>query len=494
MTKKTISVLIIVLFTIIYPIFAQTENQTRQSHRKAFSVLQASLDAMGGRASLSKIEDVSFTFAGTLYARNQSYLPNTAFDKFPIETKIVLDLKNDRISWEQKNGLPGGIFFENRIIGNLEGAFNLDLGQKNHTKLTANPPALLLAYRLFPLLFLQKIYEQNSNLRWLGETNLNGKKHDVVVAYWRTLQYTFYFDSASKLLTKHEFIAPGAFSGDDLWEFYASDYQTVNGILMPTKYTQIRSGDIIRESTYSDFKFNQKPDAAFFALPTDFPLFQQPAFAIKPLAKDVYLAEGVAGGYRCLIVNLNDGILVVDAPGSSGVTAGLINTIKRTIPDKPIKYLVATHFHDDHTGGIRSFIAEGSKIITTEKNKKFFEQFAKAEYVIGPDQLSRQPKNPDFMFVEKNQKFEYADGSVEVAKIKNPHVEDLYIVYLPKEKLVFQSDMYNWTKNAANASTVAFVDEIEKLGWQVETVIGSHSGTVPYQQIKDEVKEFKAKK
>jgi glyoxylase-like metal-dependent hydrolase (beta-lactamase superfamily II) len=496
MLKKIWFVLIIVFFTVIYTTSAQNDNETKRSHRKAFSVLQASAEAMGGRAALTKIEDVSFTFAGTIYARNQSYLPNTPLDKFPVETKVVMDLKNDRISWEQKNTLPGGLFFENRILGNLDGATNLDLRQKNHTKLPANPAALLLVYRLFPLLFLQKLYEQNSNLRWLGETTLNGKKHDVITAYWRTLQYTLYFDSTTKLLTKHEFIAPGAFSGDDLWEFYTSDYQSVNGILMPTKYTQIRSGDKIRESTYSDFKFNQKPEESFFAVSADFPLFQQPAFAIKPLAKDVYLAEGVAGGgYRCLIVNLNDGILVVDAPGTSGATAGMINTIKRTIPGKPINYLVATHYHDDHTGGIRSFFAEGAKIITTAANKNFFEKFAKAEYLIGPDQFSRQPKTPDFMFVEKNQKFEYADGTVEIYKLeKNSHAKDLYIVYLPKEKLLFQSDLYNWQKNAVTTATVEFVEEVEKLGLNVETMISSHGGIVPYKQVLDEVKEFKAKK
>lgn len=488
-------VLIIVFFTNVYMLSAQTESQTKQSHRKALSIIEASATAMGGRSTLGKIEDISFTFAGMLYARNQSFLPDTPFDKFPIETKIVMDLKNDRLRWDQKNGLPGGLFFENRIIGNLEGGLNIDLGQKNHSKIGANPPAILLVHRLFPLLFLQKIYEQNSNVRWLGETALNGKKHDVIVAYWRTLQYTLYFDSSSKLLTKHEFIAPGAFSGDDLWEFYTSDYQSIHGFLMPTKYTQIRSGDIIRESTYSDFKFNQKLEESFFSLSSDYPLQQQPSFAVKPLAKDVYLAEGVAGGYRCLVVNSNDGIIVVDAPGTSGVTTGLINALKKTIPGKPIKYLVATHFHDDHTGGIRSFIAEGSKIITTPRNQNFFEKFAKAEYVIGPDQLSRQPKSPDFMFVEKNQKFDYPDGTVEIYKLeKNSHAKDLYVVYLPKEKLLFQSDLYNWQKNGVTVATVEFVEEIEKLGWQVETVIGSHSGAVPYQQIKDEVTAFKEKK
>lgn len=480
----------------VYVAFAQTENQTKQSYRKGLSVVSASFEAMGGATNLDKIEDVSYTLAGTLHARNQSFSPDPPFDTFPIETRIIYDLKKDRVHWEQRNGLPGGIFFVNRILANKNGGFNLTLDQKNHTILPANPPVFLLANRLLPIVFLQKVLAQKASLRSMGEAVINGKKQDVVGFNLDNQQFTAYFDATSKLLTKYEIFVPDNFAGDHLVEYFYGNYQTHKGLLLPTKYTQLRAGKIIRESSYSDFKFNQKPNDSLFALPADFPLFQPPSSAIKPLAKDVFLAEGLAGGaYRCLIVNLNDGILVVDAPGSSVAMTDFIDQLKRTIPGKPIKYLVATHFHDDHTGGIRTFIAEGSKIITTERNKKFFEQFANAEYTINPDLLSRQPKNPDFMFVEKNQSFSYAEGTFEIYKLdKNSHAKDLYVVYLPKEKTVFQSDLYNWQKNAVTMATVEFVEEIEKLNWQVETVIGSHSGAVPYQQIKDEVKEFKAKK
>ena len=118
---------------------------------------------------------------------------------------------------------------------------------------------------------------------------------------------------------------------------------------------------------------------------------------------------------------------------------------------------------------------------------------AKAEFTITPDILSQNPKMPDFMFVEDSHKFE-DEPIVIIRNIKSVHAEDMYLVYLPNEKLVFQSDLYNSPDKAVTDSTVDMVEKIEKYGWQVETMISSHGGIIPYQQIKDEVKEFKAKK
>jgi glyoxylase-like metal-dependent hydrolase (beta-lactamase superfamily II)/outer membrane lipoprotein-sorting protein len=493
--KKSVLILLILCFTKSYTVFGQAENPTKNSYRKAFSVVAASFEAMGGAANFNKIEDISFTLAGNIYARNQSWQSFTAFDKFPIETKAILDLKKERVSWEQKNSLPGGLFFANRnVASRAEAGFNLNLERKNHTVTAANAPVLGLVSRLISPYFLKKLLEQKASLRYVGEANFNGKKHDLVSVVWNNQVFTLYFDAATKFLSKHETVLSDTAVGDDFGEFVTADYQNFEGVMLPTKYQQWQSGKLIRESNFTDYKFNQKPDESLFKLPADYPLFANTPFAIKKLAENIFLADGAAGGgYRVLFVGLKDGILVVDAPGNSQVSTQIIGEIKKAIPNKPIKYLVLTHFHGDHTGGTRPYIAEGAKIITTAKNRSFFEQMAKAEFTITPDVLSNAPKIPDFMFVEDAHKFE-DEQPVVIRNIKSVHAEDMYLVYLPKEKLFFQSDLYNWGNNAVTDSTVDMVGKIAKFNWEVETMISSHGGIVPYKQVLDEVKEFKAKK
>lgn len=489
-----IYLILIIFFTLSLTVFAQPENQTKQLYRKALAVVSAGFEAMGGASNFNKIEDISFTLSGTLHTRNQSWRSDTAFDKFPVTTKAVLDFKKDRVSWEQTSSLPGGLFFANRnIASRTESGFNINLERKTYTIAPPNASTLGLATRLIPVYFLKKLLEQKASLRWVGEAIFNGKKHDLVSVVWNNQIFTLYFDSATKLLSKHETVVADSSVGDDWTEFVTTNYQTFEGLLLPTKYQQWQSGKIVRESNYLDFKFNQKPDELLFKLPANYPLAGSTNFAIKKLADKVFLAEGVNGSYRVLFVELKEGILVVDAPGNSQVSSQLITEIKKTIPDKSIKYLVLTHFHGDHTGGTRPYIAEGAKIITTARNRMFFERMAKAEYTISPDILSTDPKSPDFMFVEEAHKFD-DEQIVIIHNIKSVHAEDMYLIYLPKEKFVFQSDLYNWAVKAVTDSTVDMVEKIEKYGWQVETMISSHGGIIPYQQINDEVKDFRQKK
>lgn len=495
MLRKVASVSLIVFTVTIYTVSAQAENQTKLSYQKALSVVSASFEAMGGAANLNKVEDISYTLAGTLHARNQSWQSTTAFDRFPIETKVILDIKKDRVIWEQKNSLPGGLLFANRnVASRTEAGFSLNLERRNHTIAPVNAPVLGLASRLVSVYFLKKLLEQKVSLRYLGESNFNGRKHDLVSIVWNTQVFTLYFDSATKLLSKQETVISDTAVGDDFGEFVLADYQSFEGLQLPTKYQQWQSGKLVRESSFTDYKFNQKPAESLFKLPADYLLFPNTPFAIRKLAENVFLADGAAGGgYRVLFVGLKDGILVVDAPGNSQVSTQIIAEIKKAIPNKPIKYLVLTHFHGDHTGGTRPYIAEGAKIITTAKNRNFFEQMAKAEFTISPDSLSQMPKNPDFMFVEDTHKFD-DEQIVIIRNIKSLHAEDMYLVHLPKEKLVFQSDLYNWANNAVTDSTADMVEKIEKYGWQIETMISSHGGVIPYQQVKDEVKAFRSKK
>lgn len=491
MKKHSIN-FIISFFAMICTVSAQRGNRTKELYRKGLEIVAASFEAMGGQNTLDKIEDVSYTLAGMYYARNQSYLPDTPFEKFSIESRVFHSLKNERVLWEEKNGLRDGTFFSSRTFANNNGGYNLIYNRRSYTTLPPDPPVLQLANRLLPVFFLRKILAHKVTLRLIDNVVIDGKKEAVVCFYFDNQQFTAYFDGESKFLKKYEVLEPDATTGDQVVSFCYDDYRSFEGLLLPTRFTQLIAGAIIEQDSCLNFKFNLKPDEAFFKLPEGYPLFQTTSFAMKPLAKDVFLAEGLAGGrYRCLIVALNDGILVVDAPINSYITTQLITGIKKTIPNKPIKYIVATHHHDDHTGGIRSFIAEGAKIVTTQRNKKYFEQVANAEFTLEPDALSRQMKNPDFLFVEKSKKIEYAGGTVEIYKLdKNLHAKDLYVVYLPKEKILFQSDLYNLQTNAVNKATVDFMEEITPLDWQPEIVIGSHSGAVSFEQIRKEVKEF----
>ena len=72
---------------------------------------------------------------------------------------------------------------------------------------------------------------------------------------------------------------------------------------------------------------------------------------------------------------MKDHIVLLEAPQSEMVTTSIIAEVKKAIPNKPIKFVVNTHTHSDHSGGLRAAAAEGAIIITHESNKPLYEKW-----------------------------------------------------------------------------------------------------------------------
>src|SRR5882672_10891259 len=83
------------------------------------------------------------------------------------------------------------------------------------------------------------------------------------------------------------------------------------------------------------------------------------------LGRNTYMLEGQGGNITVAVGT--DGIIIVDAQ-----FAPLHDKIKAAIAkisDKPVKYLINTHYHGDHTGGNEAFGKEGVTIVANEKLK-----------------------------------------------------------------------------------------------------------------------------
>ncbi len=74
---------------------------------------------------------------------------------------------------------------------------------------------------------------------------------------------------------------------------------------------------------------------------------------------------------------MKDHIVLLDMPQTQERALAVIAKAKEVIPNKPIRYVVTSHHHWDHLGGIRTAIDEGATIVTYQSNKAFLERVAK---------------------------------------------------------------------------------------------------------------------
>lgn len=107
-------------------------------------------------------------------------------------------------------------------------------------------------------------------------------------------------------------------------------------------------------------------------------------FDLQRVADGVFFAfakpQAVTNCNATVFVNSGD-VLVVDAHSKPSAAAGLIAQIRKQVTSKPVRYLVDTHFHWDHSQGNAGYqraFGPNLKIIASETTKKLTEQFSQA--------------------------------------------------------------------------------------------------------------------
>ncbi len=67
-------------------------------------------------------------------------------------------------------------------------------------------------------------------------------------------------------------------------------------------------------------------------------------------------------------------MILVETPLNDGRSVPVLAQVKQLVPGKPIRYVINSHTHFDHSGGLRAAVAEGATIITQAQNKPYFER------------------------------------------------------------------------------------------------------------------------
>ncbi|MSP94150.1 MAG: MBL fold metallo-hydrolase [Alphaproteobacteria bacterium] len=194
----------------------------------------------------------------------------------------------------------------------------------------------------------------------------------------------------------------------------------------------------------------------------------------------------VTGGtHNTLIVATNTYLVAFDAPGDDGQSKMAIDLAKAKYPGKPFKYLVLTHHHIDHTGGLRAYVAEGATVVVGKGAGAFFRQKLSAPTAMNPHTLAG-PVAP--RVIEVDNKWSVNDGgrTVEAYLIETVHADGYLIPYVPDAKTGYVTDLWNPGPTApamSNPNLVAVVRGMEKAGVMPEKFAGGHGSVGNYADI-----------
>lgn len=476
-------------------VFAQ--NVTKQSYEKAREVLDKSVAAYGGLENLRGIQNFSLKAVGETVQRNQSRKTFMA-ERTPYQFDIAFDIKNNRISQITQGGYPGGFKYHSGFAVNKTDGVSFDFIRSTSVARPNVPPtAFRSRFRLLPQFLILNVVERASRLRYLGKADFDKRLHNVVsYANEDGAEVALYFDEKTNLLSKFETLGTDPFFGDAVFETIFPAYRNENNQPIPNGRINKINDELTEELRYEQVSFNTTLADEKFKAPAEFKAVTfPPAQPLNKLSENVYTVT--AGGYNVLFVGFKDYVFVMEAPGNDSVSRQAIEQIKKTFPDKPIRYVSVTHHHDDHAGGLRTYIAEGATVIAAPGERAFFERAAKSRFTIDPDSLARNPQPLKIETIENGRRV-LTDGTttVEILDIgAGPHTEEMLVAYLPNEKMLYQGDLLNRPSNGdypiANDTTAHFARWIEGKKLAVEKIIPVHGTVTTMEELRQSVAAMK---
>jgi glyoxylase-like metal-dependent hydrolase (beta-lactamase superfamily II) len=207
------------------------------------------------------------------------------------------------------------------------------------------------------------------------------------------------------------------------------------------------------------------------------------------LAPNVQHVQG--GTANNLIVAMKDFLIVFDAPYGELQSRWVIDAAKARYPGKPIKYLVLTHHHMDHTGGMRTFVAEGATLLVPSQSIEYFEKVLKYPHTIVPDELTKNPKPLKIYGIFENQTIRdetaevrllnFATGGEADARPEGPHADGMLIGHIVNSKLVYVTDLISprGAPIPRSPETIAVGSTLREFDVEDDvTIVGGHGTTV----------------
>ena len=213
------------------------------------------------------------------------------------------------------------------------------------------------------------------------------------------------------------------------------------------------------------------------------------AVTVDKMAEGVYLLGG--GPANSYMVEFSDFVAVFEAPGNEERSLAVIETIAKLAPNKPIRWVISSHPHFDHIGGLRTYLHIGSTIVAHMKNIAFLNRdvLSYEPRTVAPDIVSRWPPTEvsegyNYEAVQENYVITDNRRILRVYYVQPlQHVEGMLMAYLPVERIAFQADLFDThepPRMAQLAAMRSLATQVARMKLQVDTLAPVHGKPVPW--------------
>ena len=459
----------------------------------AHGVVRAATDAMGAPSNVR--------YSGTGWVANvgQSYTPDDDWPRFEVTAYTRTINYDDRSSREeytrrQGNYPPRGggapLQGEQRRVFLTSGNYSWNMNGPNPAPQPAAAEVRQLDIWMSPHGFLKAAADASDATA--AALMLQGRDL-TIVSFTAMDKYRVNGTiNEDNLVERVQTWVANPIFGDMIYDHRYTEYQDFEGVMFPTVLhshqgdPRIHPGHNWMEVRVTNAQVNVNAPA--LTVPDTVRQALLPAVQVE----SAELADGVwriaGGSHHSIAVEFRDFVAVVEAPQHEARSLAVIAEVRRLTPNQPIRYVVNTHHHFDHAGGLRTYMAQSTTVVTHQGNRDFYYDvfFHPGRRTLEPDILSdRMPwfagnRIPAFETV--NEKYVISDGvrTMDLYPVLGlGHSGTMLVAYLPAERILINADLYSPPAPGAqpplvNANMRSLYQNIQRLNLDVERHVGVH--------------------
>lgn len=444
---------------------------------------EQAVEALGGESALNGLELLQIHSRGTRAFDYEGESPGDVVEVSAYTTSFAFDLSNDdiRVDTERTPMFEALQFFP---PDNFSIVVNGDVGGVS-SQVGFIPPGPVPSQYVGALRNQQRYFNPHFMLREGlanpmligdgGEEEFDGRANRIITFAGDIAEVRLFVDAETGFISKLETLENHVLTRDTDLEVRYLEWQSQGALAFPNVVELYVGGQLVHDETrdaviiepsLAEDAFELPPEAvdamldpnalefgqhthhvvdAFFNLGA----FYSEEYTIMP----AQLAPGVTamlvpGASNSVVVSYDQGLVVFEAPGSPAHGNNLIDAIAAEYPAMPITHLVQSHFHMDHSSGVRSFVAEDATLVVGDGVSEFWQGILAAESTIRPDALAGASVTPVIEEVSRDDTLVIDDPDVTITVhhiSANPHSEDMVIGVIDTngQRFVYEADLYN---------------------------------------------------
>jgi glyoxylase-like metal-dependent hydrolase (beta-lactamase superfamily II) len=516
--------LVLLLAAVAFPAAADS--------KKALQTVDRAITAMGGEDALRQVRTMISAVKAQHWEPNSSTI--TGGDaKFTGDSTIVITrdfaARAARLDWDRVKVGSGGPYKFSEIYSDGVGIVNgFNVGpaariqQSASTGMHTMSGVRLAAFlrdqhRVSPLLVLDMKADPKA-LTALPDQAVGGQKLKAVRYEPGRYAFTVLFDPQTGLPARVRTLDTDPHMGDVNYDLVLSDWRAVSGVQVAHRLEWQLGDKTTGKAEIGKVVVNAAVPADRFEIPAEARAKRiQPAMGNVPyqwverrtiwgnfrdtdelsfnperiaslelveIAPGVSLVQG--GTHNNMVVEMDKYLVVFDAPIHELQSRWAIDAAKAKYR-KPVKYLILSHHHWDHTSGARTFVAEGATVIVGKGNKDYFSRMFSAKNTAQVDELQRKPRKAHI--IEVTDKHILSDGKRQVGAyhIENSHSSGTLIGYIPDAKLGFVVDIWSPGRDPlpkkASQAQIELVQGVRKHNLDIERFAGGHGSTGVFREL-----------